>query len=289
LDDGVEPVYQDVVCIDRENNTFPDDGGKLGNLTGIFEDKKFRYVELTLNGCRTDCENSTIVDDLIANGEIAIMWYNVAIQDVLGVDPRLIPSREWKSYRFKFATGLVVSKDLYLTKQSVIHHSAWPLGEDDVSVAFRETKQIDTFTTYSASRRRYFKVIFRMDEKMIQEEWTAVLFFDLIGSWGAFWSSLLLLIGTVGLLYNSKKWEFLVSEDKLGVEESDQTVFSMLSKKLGRTSVGDDDAPPDGMQRKKSIADILKMSRQVKRSQETEGDEEMAPVPLRSGDIVDLP
>lgn len=43
-----------------------------------------------------------------------------------------------------------------------------------------------------------------------QENWTPPIFFDLLGSWGAFWSTLLLFFGTVALFYNSTKWHYLL-------------------------------------------------------------------------------
>lgn len=46
----------------------------------------------------------------------------------------------------------------------------------------------------------------------IEEDWTPELFFDLIGSWGAFYSSLLLIFGTAALVYNEQKWNFLLEE-----------------------------------------------------------------------------
>jgi len=281
------PVYTGITCVDLENNTFPG-LDQLGNLVGIFEDKKFRYLQVTLNTCvgtspdGNPCENSTLIQNMISGGEIVIMWYNVGVDDVIGVDPHLISVRDWKSYRFKFATGLVVSKDLYLQKDSITHHSAWPLGKIDQAVAFRESKMIDTFTTYSPNNGRYFKVIFRTDELMIQEDWTAQLLFDLLGSWGAFWSVLLLIIGSTALVYNSKKWEFLVEENKLNIAGSDTRILNVLEQRLGRNSANQDDLDPK-LKRKKSLADMLNMSHYVHEM------EEKIPVSFKKNEAVDLP
>ena len=69
----------------------------------------------------------------------------------------------------------------------------------------------------------------------------------MIGSWGAFWSSLVLIFGSVALWYNDKKWHFLADgkkifkyptyqENALEFEENDDPVLNVVGKKLGRVS-----------------------------------------------------
>jgi len=165
------------------------------------------------------------------------MWYNKGVNDVIGVDPHLVVNRTWRSYRYKFAQGLVISKDLYLTKDIITHHSAWPLGRQDVATAFRESAQIDTFSTLGSGNAKYIKFIFRTDPFMVQEDWSPGLIFDLIGSWGAFWSSLVLIFGTMALWYNDKKWHFLAEEQSLDFENDDlDPIFQVVQKRLGQNS-----------------------------------------------------
>jgi len=236
------PIYYNVTCVKTDQTLINQTSG-LGNIRGIFEASQFRYLEVDMMRCigttpdGRNCTNSSVIDAEVYGGEIAIMWYNDDVQDVVGVHPTLVRRREWRSYRFKFATGIVLSKDIYLEKSNVTHISAWPLGKDDLISNFRESQMVDTFTTFSNTKGRYVKFIWRADFEMILEQWSPILFFDLIASWGAFWSSLLLIIGTFAIIYNGKKWAYLVSQGRLSLADCRSTELDALENSLKQKKI----------------------------------------------------
>jgi len=99
-----------------------------------------------------------------------------------------------------------------------------------------ESVMIDTFTTFSPSKPRLVKFIFRTDQRMVEEEWSPNLIFDLIGSWGAFWSSLLLIVGLPAAFYNEKKWNFLVAENQIALGTGSSPVLNVLEKRIARSN-----------------------------------------------------
>jgi len=133
-----DPVASGVQCFSLKDYPI----NQIGNISGIFEEQFFRYLQVDMFKCYgvspsgRNCSNSSTIDPLISAGEVQIMWYNTEINDVLGVDPHLNALRVWRSYRFKFATNLVVSKDIYMIKSHITHHSAWPLGKTDNALDF---------------------------------------------------------------------------------------------------------------------------------------------------------
>eukprot|EP01114_Cavostelium_apophysatum_P019083 TRINITY_DN6042_c0_g1_i1.p1 TRINITY_DN6042_c0_g1~~TRINITY_DN6042_c0_g1_i1.p1 ORF type:complete len:511 (-),score=106.32 TRINITY_DN6042_c0_g1_i1:83-1615(-) len=262
------PVAEKVICLDRTKNTWTINGTdyELGNLTGAFEDKMYRYIEVSMVECAVNGTVSkqpcspTRRDDIL-KGNVNVMWYNKDVQDVEGVDANMRLIRSWKSYRFTMAPGQIVNKDIYITKSVVTHTSAWPLGEDDVVTTYRETRMIDAISAFQESNRRFLKYIWRTDDRMRTELWGPATIFDLIGSWGAFWSSLLLIFGTLGALYNEKKWEFLVSTKQLEVD-AQGAVFEILGQKIGRNPSSDKIDLPDVSRRPTiTAADFLAMKR----------------------------
>jgi len=239
------PLASDVLCIDLSQQEYILNNRTvtIGNLSGVFEDPLYRYIQLEMFMCDYDKVNNTCVPEanlssIILGGNANIMWYNMDVTDVKGVNPHLGRTRSWKSYRFNFAPNIVVYKDIYVTKGIVTHTSSWPLGNNDVVEIYRETQMIDSLTAFT-SNKRILKYIWRLDGRMGIEQWTPATVFDLIGSWGAFWSSLLLILGTFAALYNEKKWQFLVENKQIEVE-GDGTVFDLLGKKIGRSESVED-------------------------------------------------
>jgi len=234
IDPTLPPTVAAASCFSLSNYSLD----AIGNISGTFESGYYRYLEVDVWACEgtspsgKNCSSQATINAALASGEIEIMWYNTEVLDVIGVDPHLALTRVWRSYRFKFAPPLVVSTDVYMTKTAVVHHSAWPLGKDDDATAFREGALVNSFTNFSPNKPRLMEFIFRLDPRMVQEVWTPSLVFDLIGSWGALWSSLLLIIGIPAAFYNERKWNFLVEENQLELETKKSPVLSVFEKSI---------------------------------------------------------
>lgn len=240
---GPEAAF-DVPCVSEEDMTTA-----LPKLIGVFEDPLYLYIDIALVGCKNGgsvtCKTQQEIDDLITGGDFSIMWYNTAVKDIVGVQSDLKKVKVWRSYRYKIVPGVENSYDIYFTKSIITHTSAWPLGEDTHEETNNELTTIPTFNKFSTSKLRYHHVFLRSGYYMVnillltllmmktRENWTPQIFFDLLGSWGAFWSTLLLFFGTVALFYNSTKWHYLLRYESVvdengvvrHVKDKDQVLY----------------------------------------------------------------
>lgn len=156
----------DVPCISEEDIT-----AALPRLLGVFEDPLYRYIDIALVGCKNGgsvvCKDQQEIDDLITGGDFSIMWYNTAVQDIVGVQSHLKRVKVWRSYRYKIVPGVENSYDIYFTKSNITHTSPWPLGEDSHEETTNELTTIPTFNKFSASKLRYHHVFLRSGYYMV--------------------------------------------------------------------------------------------------------------------------